>query len=74
MSEILKPEAWELLLCGHGGKSGYLESYCIRQTWVSVPVLPFTSCVILGKLLTLSELEVPYLQNGQSHRDHRGLP
>lgn len=46
-----------------------LGGYYIRQTWVSVPALLFTSCVILGKVLTLSELKVLYLQRGQSTRD-----
>lgn len=74
MSKILKPKGWGLLPCGRRSESGYLVGYYIRQTWIPVPTLPFISCVILVKFLTVSEPQVPYLQNGQRNRDCIGLP
>ena len=41
------------------------KNFGIRQTWIWIPVLPLTSLVYLGKLLSLSEPQFPSLNSGR---------
>ena len=55
--KFLKLESWELLPCGYGREGGCLERHRIRKAWICVPAFPFTSYVILSKLLPSLDLK-----------------
>lgn len=45
-----------------------------RHTWLQVPALPLVICVILVKfLINLSELQFPYLWNGDDNNNNNNI-
>lgn len=45
------------------GQQKVASTVDVRKTWVQISALPLSSCVILGKLINLSERHFPHLQN-----------